>query len=199
MLTPISRHPAAAHAACLLLHVAEILLPGLDCNETASRRRDRRTIPGTRAKQQQVRSNWACNIESNSIDVDAALGLGGNCGAVARAALFDNFFMQRFLLAFSSLSPDLPLLLLASSFASFLSMLQVQHSGFSFWALLTGLLCSVSWRNQTHYVQSAEALSMILLYFTPPPLPLPFHALFLSLSHFFLTCLSFFAHLPVSG
>lgn len=44
---------------------------------------------------------------------------GGNSGAVARAALFDNFFMQCFLsLSFS--------LLFAFSFAAFLSMLQVE-------------------------------------------------------------------------
>lgn len=75
------------------------------------------------------------NIESNSIDVDAALwaegGGRGNCGAAARAALFDNFFMQRFLLAFlfSSLS-------LLQSFAYFLSLLQVQRSEFPFLSFL---------------------------------------------------------------
>lgn len=62
---------------CLLLHVAQILLPGLDCNETANRQRERerQTIPGTQTEQE--RRNWACNIESNSIDVNAALGLAG--------------------------------------------------------------------------------------------------------------------------
>lgn len=48
----------------------------------------------------------------------------GNCGAAARAALFDNFFMQRFLLAF--------LFSLLFSCAYFLSLLQVQRSEFPF-------------------------------------------------------------------
>lgn len=87
---------------------------------------------------------------------------GSNCGAAARAALFDNFFMQRFLLAFLFSSLSLSLL---QSFAYFLSLLQVQRSEFPF---LSFPFWSSSWRNQTHYVQSVEALSMILLYSTPP-------------------------------
>lgn len=108
MLTPISRHPAA-HAACclppwwccLLFVVACCLamLPKSYCQALTATRQP--TDSQTDSPRGQRRRG---NIESNSIDVDAALwaegGGRGNCGAAARAALFDNFFMQRFLLAF---------------------------------------------------------------------------------------------------
>lgn len=83
----------------------------------------------------------------------------GNCGAAARAALFDNFFMQRFLLAFlfSLSSPVFRLF--------FISVAGTQRVSFPF---LSFPFWGSSWRNQTHYVQSVEALSMILLYSTPP-------------------------------
>lgn len=99
----------------------------------------------------------------------------GNCGAAARAALFDNFFMQRFLLAF--LFSRLSSLLLRLFFISVAGT--TQRVSFPFWGF--------SWRNQTHYVQSVEALSMILLYFAPFLLLL----LFLSLAFRFLRICQF--------
>lgn len=110
MLTPISRHPAAHAACCCLLPPAcccllfvvaccLAMLPKSYCQALTATRQP--TDSQTDSPRGQRRRG---NIESNSIDVDAALwaeGQGGsNCGAAARAALFDNFFMQRFLLAF---------------------------------------------------------------------------------------------------
>lgn len=96
-----------------------------------------------------------------------------NCGAAARAALFDNFFMQRFLLAFLfSLSLSSPVIrLFFISVAGTTQRVSFPFLSFPFWGS--------SWRNQTHYVQSVEALSMILLYSAPP---LPFFRLLLLLS-----------------
>lgn len=85
--------------------------------------------------------------------------------------------MQRFLLAFLfSLFSSLLLRLFFISVAG-----TTQRVSFPFWGF--------SWRNQTHYVQSVEALSMILLYLPPPPFFLLL--LFLSLAFRFLRICQF--------
>lgn len=114
------------------------------------------------------------NIESNSIDVDAALWAeGGRRGATVVRRLVQHFSITSLCNVFCSHFSSLSLL---QSFAYFLSLLQVQRSEFPF---LSFPFWGSSWRNQTHYVQSVEALSMILLYSAAP---LPFFRLLLLLS-----------------
>lgn len=170
MLTPISRHPAA-HAACclppcwccLLFVVACCLamLPKSYCQALTATRQP--TDSQTDSPRGQRRRG---NIESNSIDVDADLWAegGGRGGATVVRRLVQHFSITSLCNVFCSHFSSL--LSLLQSFAYFLSLLQVQRSEFPFlsFPFLSG---RSSWRNQTHYVQSVEALSMILLYSAP--------------------------------
>lgn len=181
MLTPISRHPAAHAACCCLLPPACCLLfvvacclamlPKSYCQALTATRQP--TDSQTDSPRGQRRRG---NIESNSIDVDGPCGQRGKGGATVVRRLVQHFSITSLCNVFCSHFSSLCLSLL-QSFAYFLSLLQVQRSEFPF---LFFPFWGSSWRNQTHYVQSVEALSMILLYSAPLPsfFFLFFHLLF---------------------
>lgn len=172
MLTPISRHPAA-HAACclppcwccLLFVVACCLamLPKSYCQALTATRQP--TDSQTDSPRGQRRRG---NIESNSIDVDAALWAeGGRRGATVVRRLVQHFSITSLCNVFCShFSSLLSLSLFSSLSLVFYLCCRYNAASFLSFPFLSG---RSSWRNQTHYVQSVEALSMILLYSTPPP------------------------------